>query len=411
MSRPSLRNAGSSLPLLGLLSVLGLTIYADTAAAQQPIPPFEIQKIIRAPGQPSAADQAKIDSFLKSEIFAHFVNPAAAAKLPGVRKGFGNLVKNVDKTPGHDFLNSLAFKYAGMIISPKATRFGPVSKYNALLLLADLNENDAANKLKPYPGSLNVLMYVISLPPDNSLAYLKPAGLIGITRFAQERAIPQDKVPKVTEILLELLNNADAPAGTSGSAHNFIRRGAARALAAMGSPGPDNGVLKAFETIVADPNSRLTLRCEIAQFIGELNIPTDTKFDLKSLANDIGLQTVEICEQELERASSEKRPPSRRILMYALDSGYTGLGGLARAAEKNPETSKFISGVRNKTSSTSALYKILDNVESTPDDQIAEKVTPEIEGIKGLLDARTAAAPVVAAAPQAPESQPQRPAN
>ncbi len=408
MSLPRLRIAGSSIPLLGLLSALGLMVYADMAAAQQRIAPFEIQKIIRAPGQPSAADQDKIDRFLRSEIFAHFVNPAGAARLPGVRKDFGNLVRGVDKSPGHDFLNSKAFEYAVKIINPKAPQFGPASKYNALLLLADLNENDAANKLKPYPGSLNVLMHVIGLPPDNSLAYLKPAGLIGITRFAQEKAIPQDKLPKVTETLLKILTNADAPPGTSGSAHNFIRRGAARALAAIGSPGPDNGVLKAFKTIVADPNSRLTLRCEIAQFIGELIIPTDTKFDLKSLANDVGLQTVAICAQELERASAEKRPPSRRILMYAVDSGYTGLGGLARAAEKNPETHKFIMGIRNKTS---ALYKILDNVEGTPDDQIAEKVTPEIEGIKGLLVARTAPAPVVAAAPQAPESQPQRPAN
>ncbi len=407
MSYRRLRIAGSSLPLWGLLSVLGLSICAQSAAAQQ-VTPFEIRKIISAPGQPSPADKAKIDSFLKSEIFAHFLDPTAGARLPAVRKDFGNLVRNVDRTPGHDFLNSLVFKYAGMIVSPRATKFGPVSKYNALLLLADLNENDAANKIKPYPASLGILMYFAGLPADSDLAYLKPAALVGITRFAQEKAIPPDKIPKITETLLELVTNADPPAGRSGSAHLFIRRGAARALAAMGSPGPDNGVLKAFAEIVADPKSRLTFRCELAQFIGELNIPPDTKFDLRSLANDIGLQTVEICEQELERASAEKRPPSRRILMYAVDSGYAGLVGLARAAEKNQETFKFITGVRNKTYS---LYKILDNVDGTPDDQIAEKVTPEIEGIKGVLVVRTAPAPIVAAAPQAPEAQPPRPAN
>ncbi len=401
MSLPTMRTA-ASLPLLGLISALGVVVFADEVAAQQPIAPFTIQKILRTPGPLSAADAKTLDTYLKRQVFGALLKGGNG--LPGIRKDFGNIVRGVDKTPAHDFLTDKACKYASFLAGPGGKKFKPVARYNAMLLLGDLNENDAANQIKPLPDALPHLYKAILLPPDSDDVFLKPAALIGITRFARENGLPPRAIPAITEALLKIVNQADPPAGRSASANNFIRRGAARALAAIGSPGPKNEVLNAFADIAADAHARITLRCEMSQFIGELKIPPNSGADLKGLANTIGHQTVEICQQELDRATAAKEPPSRRILMYALDSGYLGLSGLARSAETNAEAAKFIGDVKNKTYS---LYKMLDNTEQTPDEQIAEKVGPEIDSIEGLLLAKpAAAAPMVAVGPTDAATQP-----
>ena len=394
----SMRTTGSTLVLLSLAALLGFAFAAELAQAQTP---FEIQKIIRNPGNPSQADLKAVDSFLKSQVFGPFTKPANAAILPAIRKNFSNLVRNTDKTPAHDFLNKQALAYSQYFIGPKGKRFGAPAQYNAMLLLGELNENDAPNKIKPYLYALKPLMDTVALPPDDEMVFLKPAALIGITRFAEENAIPPSVAPQISASLLKLVNDADPPPGRSASAHNFMRRGAARALAAMGSPGPGNEVVKAFDAIAADPNARITLRCEMSQFLGDLKIPPESKVDLKGLANTIGHQTVEICEQELNRATEAKQPPSRRILMYALDSANAGLTGLARSAERDPEASKFISGIRSKTNS---LYRTLDNTDQTPDDKLAEVVAPEIDTIQGMLLAKPA--PMVAVGPQDDAARP-----
>jgi hypothetical protein len=235
-------------------------------------------------------------------------------------------------------------------------------------------------------------MRVLAFPPESDLAYLKPAALVGITRFAEEKAIPPEKLKIVNDALLKLLNETDAPAGRSASAQNFMRRSAGKALAAIGSPGAGNVVLSAFEGIAGDSEAKPTLRCEMAQYIGMLNIPPEAKVDAKAVANVLGHQIVEVCEQELDRAAEQKRDPSRRVLMYALYSGGFGLSGINRSVEKGSEAAKFIKEVRDPVT---ALYKVLDDPEKK-DSEIAVPVQEMITTLNGVLTDKPAAAPRVA---------------
>jgi hypothetical protein len=259
--------------------------------------------------------------------------------------------------------------------------------------LGDLYEAEEVGNVKPYAPSLDWLMKVLSIPPSSELAYLKPAALVGITRFAEEKAIPADKMATVSKELLKLLNETDAPAGRSASAQNFLRRSAGKALAAIGSPGPNNIVLKSFEAIAADPQAKLTLRCEMTQFINALTFPPEAKIDSKALANVIGHQVVETCQQELDRAVEEKRDPSRRVLLYVLASAYEGLKAPGRLADKNADAMSFIKKVRDPVTS---LIKQLDDPEKKST-EIAPAVEQPLTQLNSVLDAKPApAAPLVA---------------
>ncbi len=378
MSRRMLRNLVHTLSLAGLASVALCALVEQRANA---VGVLEMRKIIGAPDRPTDADTKTINSYLVTDYFSKFTKPADGSTLAMLRRDYGNMVRGIGKTPGHDLLNQRAHDYANRVIGG-GSRFTPMAKYNAMLLIADLNESDVPGAIKPYMPALGTMAKCLDIPPESDMAYLKQAALIGVTRLAEERAIPPNALPKVSDSLLKILLDADPPAGRSASAHNFMRRSAARALAAIGSPGPNNQVVTAMRSIMADQNARLTLRCEMAQYIGQLQIPSDAKVDYQDLANLIGHQTLEICEQEIDRALEEKREPSRRILLYALRSADTGLSGLSRSAEKNDEAAKFIAKIRSKVSQ---LHGQLDDVNKTPDSKIEDTLLPEMDTIRGLL--------------------------
>ena len=400
MSQKCLHLLAFRAPFALLLPAICL-IAADTAWAQRRFTTIEIRKIIDNPAPLSAVDKATLDSFFDQVVFPRFRQPTTGDDLPKLRKGYLVVVRGAAKTAGHDYVTRLVLKEMKSIVSGK---YPPAVKYNAVLMLADLNDNDEAGKIKPLPEVFPLLMAVLKFPPE--FEYLKSAALIGLSRFAEENGIPKERTVEVTEKLLALVNEKDPPPGRNASAHNYMRRGAAKVLAALGSTGPDNSVLAAFEAIAADPTARPLMRCEMARFIAELKITPESKVDLQQLANILGHQTVEVCKQELDRAVLEQRNPSRRMIMYALDSSSVALQKLSSATERGKPARDFIYPLKNKLD---ALYGTIGDPEETRDDNLDTVLAAQIVEIEGmLLDKQVAEAP---AAPAAPKAVPVRPAS
>jgi hypothetical protein len=398
MSLPSMRLCRFSLPLVVLSTAVVMTLGTGSARAQG-ITPFEMGKIVRA-GNADRASIDKINTYF-GWFFKQFQNPPSGDTLPALRKDFGNIVGRVGDNAAHRYVNNLVYAQSKNIVADR--RYSPAARYNAMLLVADLNQSDATGNIKPYPPSLDLMKLALGVPPDSAYAFLKPAALVGIRRFAQEKGIPPQDVPKLTAQLLTMVNETNPPPGRSASAHNFIRRGAAGVLAALGNLGPDNAVLKAFESIVLDPNTRLTMRCEVMQCMGDLKYSPQAQDQLQHVANLIGHQTIEVCRQELERAEAEDRDPSRRILMYALYSAGVGMRGVydAAAANRSGEAYAFISKVRGKLSDG---FRQLDDTTKTPDEQIAASLETLLDEIQGTLLAKPAVPePLAAAGPAQPE--------
>jgi hypothetical protein len=349
---------------------------AMSAQAAQAQSAFEVRKIVIAGANPVGADKAALDTFFGKGMLGALQAPSTGDKVPALRtKAYKNIIRGAAKNPALDYVNSLLLKGCTAILRGN---YPPASKINALLLIGELNDSDATNNVKPLPGALPVLTMALNVP--ERMDYLKPPAMVGLKRFAQERAIPPAEAPKLQEALLKLVNQQDAPPGRTASAHSFLRRSAAEVLAAMGDPGPDNRVLKALAGIAADPNARLSLRCSMARQIGELKFPPDAKVDLQQVASALGRQTVENCRQELTRADAEDREPSRRLLMYSLDATLAGLLGLSNSAQGGAKD--YIVKLRGKVYN---MYRVLDDEEKTPDADLAAAVTTELTGIEEVL--------------------------
>jgi hypothetical protein len=252
------------------------------------------------------------------------------------------------------------------------------AKVNAMLVLGDLTEMDGDGRPRPLADSLALLSAAAASPkfPDA----VKLVAMIGLDRYAAAGAIPAEKQTSLSQMCLQLLQQAEPPAGRTKSGHNWMRRSAAQFLARLGSPGPNDSVLNAMLDIAADPQAPLTLRCEMAHCIGQLKIPAGTKADLRALANTLGHQAVEICSKEIDRAIDEKQPASRRVLMYSVSSAREGVERLQSAAA-GTDHSKFVAETAAKLK---AMYLELDDLD-LPDEGVVEALSTQIDELRTLL--------------------------
>lgn len=371
---------------------------ADTGIEKKDLPKqrTEIQTILRAAKIP--ADQAKLfDSYFNDYLLEQFVKPwpglpriysYSLDELPRLRQSLKNLLTLAKSGEAHDRLNALIYdKITSEIIKGNYKEHDAAVKYNALLLLGDLNEDDEPGKPKPWAKPFPLLLKVLQSARKD---YMKTAALVGIERYAAAGAIPAASMADLTKLLVDLVNQEDPPAGRDPAAHQYLRRCAGEILALIGSPGPDNSVVKALASVAADPKARPTFRCEMAQYLGQLKYPPATKVDLQQLANSLGHQAVEICKQELDAAKAASRAPDRRMIVYALYSakeavgGSDGKSGLVAAAAGAP-AQKFVGSLYAKLKSLHAKFDGSDKDDDLDDDLVDTEVSAKINDLDGML--------------------------
>jgi hypothetical protein len=158
-----------------------------------------------------------------------------------------------------------------------------------------------------------------------------------------------------------------------------MRRIAAHVLVSLGTLGPDNTVISALTGILMNPQARPTVRCEVAQLLGELKYPVNAKVDYQAIANYVGHETLELCKREIDSAKADNRPPSKKMLAYVLNSASLGLegndgkGGLWAAAAATPDSQKFIDTLRGKVKSLSSTLASADSeTEPLPSSALAD---------------------------------------
>lgn len=385
---------------LVLTALAGWLFPVGTLCAQKPDPlageASGIKAMLRA-GE--ITDEKTFEDFFKKYYFKQFVAPTRPYSLDDLSRLRKELKSQYFLVPtkapaAHARLNELALETMKQVLSGKYGQYDSAIKYNALLVIGDLNEKEAdpgkANA-KPYPAALPVLM--LAAHSAKFKDYMKVAGLIGLERFAAARAIPQAKSAELTTSLLAIVNQQAPPANRTPEAHNWIRRSAGQVLASLGNPGPGNSVVKAFEAIVANPEVSPTMRCEFAQFFGQLKYPPTSKTDLSALSNLLGHMAADICQQELDSAKLANRAPSRRLVMYSLYSVAVGISanssaksGLFAAAEGSPHK-EFIDKVNARVKT---LYQWIDDPKFD-DAELAVELGDKINDLETVLIAKPTA--------------------
>ncbi len=362
----------------------------------------DIQAILRA-GSIAPADAALFDKFFNEFLLEQFVKPWPNMRgpfayslddLPKLRRDIKNLLLLAKSGPAHDRVNALVYDVLAKVLRSSYPDHEAAIKYNALLLLGDLNEDDQPGKPKPWSKPFPVLLKVVQSPKFKD--YMKTAALVGIERYAVLGAIPADNVADVTKVLVDLVNQQDPPAGRDPAAHQYLRRCAGEILAFIGRPGPGNCVVKALENVAVDPKARPTLRCEMAQFLGQLKYPPAAKVDLQQLANGLGHQTIEVCKQELDAAKAANRAPRRRMIVYSLAStmvavgGNDGKGGLKSSASGT--TAEFIGSLYAKVKLLHSECESSDSADGLLDTEAVE-ISAKLDDLERVLAPKTAAKP------------------
>jgi hypothetical protein len=240
---------------------------------------------------------------------------------------------------------------------------------------------------------------------------MKIAAMIGLRRYAESGILPANAKDALTALMLGILTQETPPAGRTLEGHTWMRRSAGQVLAALGSPGKDNSIVKAFEKVIADSGERASFRCEMAECLGKLQFTKESNVDYQTLANLLGHQVVEICNGELEAAKSSGRPVSRGMIVYALGStmhglkGQNGRAGLAAAA---PDASAQ-TAINKLYEPIEAVYTKTQDEDEVADSDLTSAVGTFVTELQGLLQPKpqpkqdvVAAADGAAAAPPAP---------
>jgi hypothetical protein len=268
----------------------------------------EVENMLRGE---SSLDAGKFDAFFNTAVFPQFTlqenifsktatksSKTNVCKLPDMRKDFKTtFYKLATNQQARDHLNSLTLNVMTKIAGGN---FHPLARYNAMMLIAELNEDEATEA--PYKPALRILDIAAHHKALSDSVHV--AALIGIVRHAKsEDGLDAASKNKITENLKQLVNNSKPPAGRSREGHDWMRRRALEGLVAIyvkDGPPKDGSFVSMLGNLLAETDSTMELRAEAAEALLTVNIVAPAKFDSAKMAGDIGQVAVDAYHRELD---------------------------------------------------------------------------------------------------------------
>ncbi len=193
----------------------------------------------------------------------------------------------------------------------KTDSFHPMARYNAILILSDLNAKEGTRTVPAAPD-LRITRFL-----SDQLAVDKPdvvqlAALIGLQRHVQlltHPAAPKFDTKKFEKLALrvtKLYAQRDLPAGQTEDGHDWIRGQAAALLGDLGLESSAGELWK----VVANDQESVALRCHSAESLGKLNLAA-SKSDPQVVAGLLGKLAVSCAQLEVDYILEEMGEGSR----------------------------------------------------------------------------------------------------
>jgi hypothetical protein len=259
----------------------------------------------------STLDAGKFDAFFNTAVFPQFTlrdnifsripakgSKGNVCKLPDMRKDIKTtFYKMATSREARDRMNMLTLSAMTKIAGGN---FHPLARYNAMMLIAELNEDEATEA--PYKPALRILDIAAHHKSLSDSVHV--AALIGIVRHAKSEAgLDAASKDKVTENLKTLVNESKLPAGRSREGHDWMRRRALEALVAIYAKDgpPQNGsFLTVLANLLAETDSMMELRAEAAEALLHVKIIAPAKFDSAKMASGISQVAIDAYHRELD---------------------------------------------------------------------------------------------------------------
>ena len=349
-------------PILALIAAIAFaSLLTPSASAQSEKPKYKVFTIAAAlrdgqkdnkrlfqaksraaGGSASFADpQTKADLKLWYEkyFFFSFTQADQMGKLPLKRR---ELLADLARTGSRQSTQELyrylrgqaAFWGKGLAGSPA---FHPAVRFNAMLLLGDLNakEKSIAEQRKhpePYAPMLGVLVSALRSPKQSDA--VKVAALIGILRHARLQwygsnpRIPTAERRKILSATYKIVKMQQPPAGRSKAGHAWMQRRSIEILAAFKLIGAYEVINDAITTIVANPQADLSLRCTAAESLAYLNPQGKQPIDADSTSLKLGALAAHCVRTDLGWMDDLKlQKEIKKIAKEAAAGGGGGGGG------------------------------------------------------------------------------------
>jgi hypothetical protein len=304
-----------------------------------------------------------LDEWYMSYFLKSFTSPENRGKLPEMR----NTLLNKDLRPAkqaaaitHLRAQVLGFM-KGYAQNSGTFNFHPVVRYNAMLVIGDLNvveygarypNNQKAMVPEPLPEALDLLVSEYQSPTQ--IDAVRVAALVGLDRHVKldlgrpaERRIPGPKKKVIYDEMIALLNSAP-PATRSPEGHTWMQRRAVDIIAAMGTVGAYPEANAALEKIVADKDAPISLRCTASEALAHWT-PSNNKVDVSAVSKNLGLIAVKACKDEIDRIAAlvaqeeimkqlreliKKPNPAATGQFGAMSGGMESYGGMSGGGEE-----------------------------------------------------------------------------
>lgn len=177
----------------------------------------------------TVSDAAMFEAFWKYRA-AEFTLPTNSGNLPDLRTTIKRDAQSATGEARERFLN-LMLESMREIASDN---FAPAARFNALLVIGDLNQRDALRPEDSIPlaAALPVLIEFLdsNRPVDDINDTLRLAAWIGVLRHAKTSLSNREQVVKIAQ---ETVNTANPPAGRDPQVHEWFRKIAGDVLEAL----------------------------------------------------------------------------------------------------------------------------------------------------------------------------------
>ncbi len=295
-------------------------------------------------------NKRKFDAYFNKYIFARMTDPSLAGQYAAMRRKFfrDSIVRA--RPDVHAYIVGLTLRYMTSVAQSKRLLFSPASRYNAMLIIGLLNEQEATGigskrqPPKPYLSALDTMLKEFRNPQQ--IDEVRVACLVGIHRHALLDAalamsgqgrLSRDRTRDLLTEMQGLAAAATPPPGRTLEGHNWMRRRAIDVIGALGMVNSAGETAQMLDRIVTDAKAPISLRCTAALAIGRLKFTAAEGYDAAKAAKQIGQIAAIACrnelshwEQQIKRQEErEKRKATGGGVQSQMAGGMTGMGGMA----------------------------------------------------------------------------------
>ncbi len=255
------------------------------------------------------------DAYFMKYYFPRMTHPdelgnIAEMRMDLMKQYFGVIKNDSNGQEVRDRINALTLKFMQGIVGTKLGEFHPAVRYNAMLIIGDLDSRGPelfgnARPAEPLIAALDIMRG--ELVSKDQIDAVRVAALIGIARHAEldrhrpaNRRIPDAALRPLIEPLVTIATTSEPPASRSAEGHTWMRRQALEALASFASTRPIGPVATAVDSIISDPTAPLALRCAAAESQGKMQNPLAEGVTAEQAAMKLTRLAGDILEAELE---------------------------------------------------------------------------------------------------------------